>query len=68
MGTELFIERSWTASKRTVVILRKGVAYVRFNDSRENALQTGQKYTLEEGDRIVSLLGCTVEIEDVEGE
>jgi hypothetical protein len=67
MGTEHWIQRDWTAFTKCTVILREGVAYVRYNDNQEGTLQTGQKVTLEEGDRIVSLQGCKIEVEDHEG-
>lgn len=70
MATERWIERDWTAVTRCTVILREvreGVAYVRYNDDQEGTLQTGQKITLEKGDRIVSLQGCKIEVEDSGG-
>lgn len=66
MGTEL-IEKDWTASKKCTVTLRKDsvVVYIRYNNHQEGTLQIGQMVTLEKGDRIVSLLEYTIEVEDV---
>jgi hypothetical protein len=67
MGTEHCIERSLTASTRYTVFLQKVFAYIRYKSSqKESTLQTEQTATLVEGNRIVSLLGCKIEVEDVE--
>lgn len=62
MGTEIMTQNYTVSTKCTVTALR-GFAYIRFNDSRERTLQTGQTLTLEEGDRIVSLLGCHINVQ-----
>jgi hypothetical protein len=68
MRTKVPIDRVWKASSKCTVVLRKGIAYTRCNDGQEITLQTGQAVTLEQGDRIGSLQGYTVEVEDIEGE
>lgn len=62
-GTEVRFERDWTANGICKVVLREGMAYVRLNHYRDGVLQTGQEVTFEAGESIVSLLGCTFEVE-----
>jgi hypothetical protein len=55
----------WIASTKCVVSLKDGVAYIRYNNGQEFALQPGRRVILKEGDRIVSLQGCTIEVRDI---
>jgi len=66
MATEIRVVRNWTASQTCTVVLREGFTYMRCNGI-DGVLRIGQTITLNEGDRIVSLLGCTIEVEDIEG-
>lgn len=67
MAIEIREVKNWTASQKCTVVLREGFAYVRCNNSPDSTLQTGQMVTLKEGDRIVSLEGCKIEVEDAGG-
>ena len=67
MAREIQEVRNWTASQNCTVVLREGFAFVRCNNSPDSTLHTGQMVVLKEGDRIVSLEGCKIEVEDAEG-
>ena len=66
MGSKVQKEKDWTASRKCTVVLLEGVAYVRYHKSQEETTLPTERVTLEEGDRIVSLEGCTIEVEDVD--
>lgn len=68
MPKEIPEVRNWTASQKCTVVLKEGFAWVRRNDSSapDSTLKPTQMVTLKEGDRIVSLEGCKIEVEDAE--
>lgn len=67
MAKEILEVRNWTASQKCTVVLKEGFAWVRCNDRADSTLHTTeQKVILKEGDRIVSLEGCKIKVEDAE--
>lgn len=65
MGTEQVITRFWTASNTCIIVLREGVAYVRYNDGQDNFLETNRRLTIDCGVSIAIATGCTIDVEDL---